>query len=158
MFDADLVLCDGSADWNYANLVTSNYGSPVLTTVNTGGFAVLDMLQCPYTGLAIVLAFVEAANAVGDVLTVIAEECADYDFSTSQPHELTKFDIAAAVKGEILGSEITAALLAAQGGAIFVVKRVSFTKRYIRIDASCTSSDDFGVVYCKATPFPFKVV
>lgn len=153
MFDANLILCDGSADWNYANLHNSNYGSPVLTARNDGGFAVLDILESPYAGLALVLIFTEAANAVDDVLTVIAQECDDYDFSSSQPHELAKFDIAALVSGEILGSEITAAKI-----PVFVIRRVSVTRRYLRIDADCTSADDFGVVYCYATPFPFKTL
>ena len=146
MNDDNLVLADGT-EWTYANLVTSNYGTPTSTTRNDGGFAVLDIGEAPYTGLAIILELTEAGAAADDALTVIVEDCASADFSTSQPHELGKFDIAAATKGVILGNECPAT----------VVMRVTPTRRYLRIDASCNSGDDFGVVYCNVSPFPFKV-
>jgi len=154
MFDDSLKLVDGSADWSYTNLHTNGYGQPVLTTRNDGGFAVLDMGDggSPVSGLSFVMIFTEAAAATSDTLTAIAEECDDYDFSTSKPHELAKFDIAAVSKGVILGSEITAALV-----PIYVIRRVAFTRRYLRISADCAASgDDFGVVYCYVNPFTFK--
>jgi len=153
MFDSNLVLCDGSAVWNYANLVTSNYGTPISTTRNSGGFAVLDIVEAPVTGLAVVLILTQAANAAGDELTTIIEECASENFSSSTPHELGKFDVAATTKGVILGSEVVASTI-----PVVVVMRVTPTRRYLRIDASCTSGDDFGVVYCYATPYAFKVL
>jgi hypothetical protein len=147
-FDENLMLCDGSADWTYANLVSSNYGTPTSTTRNDGGFAVLDMgvanIGCDLRGLAIVLILSEAANASDDALTVIIEESGAVAFG-SDVHELGKFDIAAATKGIILGSECPAT----------VIMRVSMKERYLRIDASCTSSDDFGVVYCYVSPYPY---
>ena len=104
-FDANLVLCDGSADWNFANLVTSNYGSPTSTTRNAGGFAVIDLgatqIGVAVSGMAIVLVLTEAAAAADDALTCIAEESSVLAF-TSDVHELGKFDIAAATKGIIL--------------------------------------------------------
>jgi len=146
-FDANLVLANDDADWTYANLVTSNYGSPVLTTRNAGGFAVIDLLnEGDPKGLAIVLVLTEAGAAADDALTVIIEECDDYDFSTSQPHELGKFDIAAATKGIIVGNEAPAT----------VIRRVYPTRRYLRIDASCVADDDFGTVWCLASPYPTK--
>ena len=42
-FDANLVLADTTADWTYANLVTSDYGTPTSTTRNSGGFVVVDL-------------------------------------------------------------------------------------------------------------------
>jgi hypothetical protein len=148
MFDENMELCDGSADWSYANLVTSDYGSPVSTTRNDGGFAVIDLGEggAPVEGLAIALMLTEAAAANDDALTVIIEDCDDYDFSSSQPHELGKFDIAAATKGVILGSECPNT----------IVMRVTPTRRYLRIDASCVAGDDFGVVKCAISPFPYK--
>jgi hypothetical protein len=148
-FDANLVLCDGSADWSYANLVTSDYGSPTSTTRNSGGFAVIDLLnEGPVSGLAVVLVLADSANAADDALTVIVEDCDDSDFSSSQPHELGKLDIAAATKGVILGSECPAT----------VVYRCTPTRRYIRIDASCNLDDDFGTVYALLSPYPFKTL
>lgn len=145
-FDYNLMLCDGSADWTYANLVSSDYGSPTSTTRNDGGFAVLDIREGPVAGLAVVLICADDANASDDALTLIVEECASADFSSSQPHELTKFDIAAATKGIILGSEMPCT----------VVRRISPIRQYLRVDASCNSGDDFGTCYVLLTPYPFK--
>ena len=154
MFDDNLKLVDGSADWSYTNLHTNAYGQPVLTTRNDGGFAVLDMGVggSPWAGLSIVMIFTEAAAATDDALTAIAEECDDYDFSSSKPHELAKFDIAATTKGVILGSEIASTTI-----PVYVIRRVAFTRRYLRISADCNAAgDDFGVVYCYVDPFTFK--
>jgi len=145
-FDANLVLCDGSAGWTYANLVTSNYGTPTSTTRNSGGFAVIDLLnEGPFGGLAIVLTLTEAGNAADDALTVIVEE-SDVEAFSSDVHELGKFDIAAATKGIILGNEAPAT----------VILRVTPTRRYLRIDASCNADDDFGTVYCNISPHPIN--
>ncbi len=50
-FDANLVLADTTADWTYANLVTSDYGTPVLTSRNAGGFAIIDLASNRITNL-----------------------------------------------------------------------------------------------------------
>jgi hypothetical protein len=150
MFDANLQICDGSADWTYANVVTSDYGSPISTTRNDGGFAVIDLNEAPVGGLAFTLLFTEAANATDDALTVILEECDSADFTSSQPHELGKFDIAAATKGVILGSEVAA--------GTEVILRCAPTRRYVRIDATMNSGDDFGAVYCNIEPFSYKTL
>lgn len=149
-FDADLTLCDGSADWSYANLVTSNYGTPTSTTRNSGGFVVLDMQSYPYSGIDVVLLFIDAANADTDALTVIIQE-SDVEAFSSDVHTLGGFDIAAATTGIILGSEITSTDI-----PVDVHLRITPSRRYLRIDASCTSADDFGTVYCYVTPFPYK--
>jgi len=150
-FDANLVLCDGSVDWTYANVVTSDYGSPTSTTRNDGGFAVLDMgaadIGSAISGLAVVLVFVDSANANDDAATVIVEESGVVGFG-SDVHELGKFDIAAATKGIILGSEVPAT----------VVMRISMKERYLRIDASVATGDDFGTVYALVSPYPYKVL
>lgn len=149
-FDYSLMLCDGSADWSYANVVTSNYGTPTSTTRNAGGFAVIDLgatgIGAAVRGMAVVLILSEAAAATDDALTVIVEQSTTEIFTV--PHELGKFDILAATKGVIIGSECPAT----------VVMRVSPTLRYLRIDASCVAADDFGVVYCLLSPYPYKVL
>jgi hypothetical protein len=150
-FDANLVLCDGSADWSYANLVSSDYGTPTSTTRNDGGFAVIDLgaanIGSAVSGLAVVLVFKDSANASDDAATVIVEESGAVAFG-SDVHELGKFDIAAATKGIILGSEVPAT----------VIMRVVPKERYLRIDASCNSGDDFGTVYALISPYPYKVL
>ena len=148
MFDANLILCDGSADWSFANLNTSNYGTPTSATRNAGGFAVIDLGDgaSPVSGLAVVLILTEAGAAADDALTVIVENSTTVAFTV--PHELGKFDILAATKGVILGSE----------GPATVIMRVTPKLRYLRIDASCVAADDFGTVYCFISPFPFKVL
>ena len=157
-FDANLVLADGT-EWTYANLVTSVYGTPTSTTRNDGGFIVLDMgsanIKSDIRGLAIVLVFTEAANAVGDALTVVAQESEEEAFGDSvyYLHELCKFDIAAVTTGVILGSELTAALTPR-----VVIRRVYITHRYVRLVATCTSADDFGVVYGLISPYPANVL
>ena len=150
-FDANLILANDDADWTYANLVSSDYGSPTSTTRNDGGFAVIDLgaadIGAGVRGLAVVLIFLDSANASDDALTCIVEESGVEDFS-SDVHELGKFDIAAATKGVILGSEIPAT----------VIMRVSPRERYLRIDASCNSGDDFGTVWALLSPYPYKVL
>jgi hypothetical protein len=147
-FDANLVLVDGSADWSYANLVTSSYGTPTSTTRNDGGFAVIDLgsthIGASWKGIAAVLVLTEAADATSDALTCTIEESTSEGFTV--PHELAKFDIAAATMGVILGSEVPAT----------VIRRVSPTLRYIRCKATVPSGDDFNTVYCLLSPYPFE--
>ncbi len=150
-FDANLVLANLDADWSFANLVSSDYGSPTSVTRNAGGFAVLDLgsanIGGDLRGLAVVLALTEAAIASDDALTVIIEESGVVGFG-SDVHELGKMDIAAVTKGIILGSETPAV----------VIMRVSIRERYLRIDASCVSGDDFGAVWCLLSPYPYKLL
>ena len=149
-FDANLVLANSDADWTFANLNTSNYGTPTSTTRNAGGFAVLDLgstgIGAAARGIAVVLIFMDSAAAADDALTCIVEESTTEAFTV--PHELAKFDILAATKGVIIGSEIPAV----------VIRRVSPTLRYLRIDASCVAADNFGTVWALLTPYPFKVL
>lgn len=150
-FDANLVLANDDADWTYGNLVTSDYGSPTSTTRNDGGFAVIDLgyadIGADYRGIAVVLIFLDSANASDDALVVVVQESGVEAFS-SDVHVLCEVDIAAATQGTILGSEIPAT----------VVRRVSPLERYIRIDASCASGDDFGTVWALLTPYPHRVL
>ena len=147
-FDANLTLVDGSADWTYANLVSSDYGTPVSTTRNAGGFAVIDLLQAgasPGVGLTVVLILSEEAAATDDALTVSVQQCASAAFG-SAVSTLAGFDIAAATTGVIVGSETPCT----------VMRRVAPTMQYIRVDASCVSGDDFGVGYCFIIPWGYN--
>ena len=150
-FDYSLMLCDGSADWTYANIVSSNYGSPTSATRNAGGLAVIDLgaadIGSAISGIAVVLILTEAGAAADDALTVIVEESGVVGFG-SDFHELGKFDIAAATKGIILGNEAPAT----------VIMRVTPRERYLRIDASMVADDDFKTVWCMLSPYPFKVL
>jgi hypothetical protein len=151
MFDANLILANDDADWTYASLVSSDYGTPTSTTRNDGGFAVIDLgvaeIGSDYRGLACVLIFLDSANANDDALTCILQESSAVAFG-SDVSNLIEFDIAAATQGVILGSELPCT----------VVKRFVATKRYLRIDASCNSGDDFGTVWAMITPHAYKVL
>jgi hypothetical protein len=150
VFDANLVLADDTADWTYANLVSSGYGTPTSTTKNAGGFAVIDLgaanIGAAIRGLAAVLVLTEAANDAGDELTAIIEESTTAVFTVA--HELAKFDILAATKGIILGSEAPCT----------VIRRISPTLRYVRLKAVNTASDDFKTCWCMLSPYPYKVL
>lgn len=135
-FDANLILASDAADWTKANLVDQDYGTPTSLTRNDGGFAVLDIRKSGIHPLTIVLVLTETATS-DDALTVIIEESGVVGFG-SDVHELGKFDIAAANKGVILGSEAPAT----------VVRNVVVSKQFLRIDASCVTGDDFGTVWC----------
>ena len=146
-FDANLVLVDGSVTWSFANINTSNYGTPTSTTRNAGGFAVIDMggagVPSDMRGLAVVLIMPSTVTAT-DELTLIVEESTTEAFTV--PHELAKFDILAATKGVILGSEAPAT----------VIRRIVSTLRYLRVDASITAADDFGLCQVLLSPYPYK--
>lgn len=154
-FDANLVLADGT-EWTKSNL--DSYGTPVSLTRNDGGFVVLDLgsadIGSAISGLAIVLVFTEASGGT-DQLTVIAEESEEVAFGdvSDNLHLLCEFDILAATRGLIIGSELTAALTPRT-----VIRRVNPVHRYIRIKASCTAADDLGIVYGLVSPYPYRVL
>lgn len=148
VFDANLILANDAAAWSFANLNTSDYGTPVSTTRNAGGFAIIDLgsanIGSAVKGLAVVLVLTAAAADATDALTCIIEESGSATFA-SDIHELGKFDIAAATKGVILGSEVPAT----------VVMRCAFKERYVRVDASVTAGDNFGTVWAMLSPYPY---
>lgn len=160
-FDANLVLCDLTADWSHVNLVTSNtYGTPTSTTRNDGGFVVLDMgsakIGTAVSGLAVVLVFTEAAADDADELYATIEESTEATFGSGTVHELGELDIAAAARGRILGSEVTSAKVAI---GVVVVRRFVMERRYLRLKAITTNvADDFGKVWALVSPYPFRVL
>ena len=147
-FDANLVLCDGSADWTYANIVTSDYGTPVSTTRNAGGFVILDLLALGGTGaqgVAIVLILDDTLAGDTDALTLLAQSSDSSTFA-SGIHTLAQFDLAAATTGIIVGTECPCT----------VIRRVATVDRYLRVDASVTSGDDFKTGYVFVSPWAFN--
>lgn len=147
-YDENLVLADDTADWTYANLVSSDYGTPVSTTRNAGGFVVLDLLSAfpsPPKGLSVVLILTEEAAASDDALTVLVQQSASSTFASGISN-LAAFDLAAANPGIIVGSETPCS----------VIRRVAPTMRYLRIDASCVSGDDFKTCHCFLVPWGYR--
>lgn len=146
VFDANLVLCDGSTDWTAANLVT--YGTPTSTT-RSGGFAVVDLLALSGTGakgMAAIFICDEAANATDDALTLTIEASDQEDF-TSELETMCSFAVdGASGAGVIDGDEVPCT----------IVRRFQTMRRYIRAKASAVTSDDFHTCYVLLAPWPFE--
>ena len=146
MFDSDLILLDGSIDLN-----ASTDTAPSSTTRDAAtGAAVIDLGDggTPASGLVAVLMCPDDANGVTDTLTAFIE-ASDVAAFSSDVHEMGKFDVAAATKGVILGSEVPCNPMV----------RFATDKRYVRLNATVgTSPDDFGEVKCYLIPNAFKVL
>ena len=146
MFDADLVLVDGTI-----NLTSSTDDPAESTTVDeiTGG-AVIDLGESGVCGLAAVL-IMPTAGATGATLDGFIEvsDTEDMTAATCGVFEVGKFGIASATKGRILAAEVPAT----------VILRFATDKRYVRANLTVASgSDNFYKVKCYLTPFPFKVL
>ena len=149
-FDANLVLADDTAEWTFANLVTSDYGTPTSTTRNAGGFAIIDLLALSTTaakGLAAILIIDEAGAAADDALTLLLQVSDSATFA-SGVQTLANFEVAAATHGIILGNECPCT----------VIRRFATNKRYIRVDASCVAGDNFHTCHVMLAPWPFNVL
>ena len=149
-FDANLVLADTTADWTFANLVTSNYGTPTSLTRNAGGFVVVDLLDLsttPADGLACIFVADEAGAAADDALTLVLQGCDAVAFGSSVQN-LAQFDILGATAGIILGSEAPCT----------VIRRFSTRLRYIRVDASCVAADNFHTCQVLLAHYPFHTL
>jgi len=146
-FDANLVLCDGSADWTYANINTSDYGTPISTTRNAGGFVVLDLLALGgigSLGVSIVLILDDTLAGDTDALTLLAQS-SDAEAFGSGVHTLAQFDLASATTGIIVGTECPCT----------VIRRITTVDRYLRVDASVTTGDDFKTGYVFVQPWAY---
>ncbi len=149
-FDANLVLADTTADWTFANLVTSDYGSPTSTTRNAGGFVVVDLLALSTTsakGMSCIFVADEAGAAADDALTLVLQASDSATFA-SGVQTLANFEVAGATHGVILGNETP----------VTVVRRFATRLRYIRVDASCVSGDDFKTCQVLLAPWPFHTL
>ncbi|KKK83040.1 hypothetical protein LCGC14_2797370 [marine sediment metagenome] len=144
MFDSLLMLLDGTID------LAPSTDTAATSTTRSGatGAAVIDLGTggTPASGLSCVL-ILPAASADEDILTAFLEVSSVVAFG-SDVSEMGKFDIAAATKGVILGSETPAV----------VILRFSTDKRYVRFNGTVTASDDFKAVKCFLTPSAFKVI
>jgi len=149
-FDANLVLADTTADWTYASLVTSNYGTPTSADRNAGGLVVVDLKALsttPVTGLACILFIDEAGAATDDALTVLLQAC-DLEAFSAGVQTLANFEVGAVTHGVILGNECPCT----------VVRRFSTNLRYIRVDASCADADNFHTCQVMLAPWPFHTM
>ena len=152
-FDANLVLCDGSYDWSYANLVTAGYGHPHSTT-RVGGFVVVDMLALSTTaakGMTCVFLADQAGAAATDALTLVLQGSNDVDFvadATNPVRTLATFDIGGVGAGIILGNETPCT----------VVRRFSTTLRYLRAYATCVAEDNFYTCYVMLDNWSFNIL
>ena len=144
MFDYDLRLIDGTVDYNAAN-----DDAPTSTTRDAAtGAAVIDLGEggTPASGLSAVLIIPDDANGDTDTLTAFLEVSSVVGFG-SDVSEVGKFDIAAATKGIILGSEVPCVS----------ILRFATDKRYVRVNGTVgTAPDDFGEVKAYLAPYEFK--
>lgn len=148
-FDANLVLANDDGEWTYANLVTSDHGTPVLATSrNAGGFIIIDLLNgTPAKGMAAVLIIDQAGAEIDDALTVVLQ-ASDSDTFGSGIQTLANFEVAGVGHGIILGNECPCT----------IIRRFATQKRYVRIDASCADGDNFHTVWCLLAPWPFYIL
>ncbi|KKL94578.1 hypothetical protein LCGC14_1863270 [marine sediment metagenome] len=144
MFDDNLELLDGSIDYAPA----TDAAPTSLTRDAATGAAVIDLGTggTPASGLSCVL-ILPAANADADILTAVLEVSSAVAFG-SDVSEVGKFDLAAATKGIILGSETPCV----------VVLRFATDKRYVRLNGTVTASDDFKAAKCYLTPYAFTIL
>ena len=144
MFDDLLELLDGSVD-----LSDSTHTAPTSVTRDAAtGAVVIDLGETGVHGLAAVLICADDVVQDADTLTAFIEVSDVLAFS-SDVHEMGKFDVAAANKGVILGSETP---------CVSII-RFATKKRYVRLNATVgTSPDDFLTVKCFLTPHAFGVL
>ena len=152
-FDANLVLCDGSYDWSYANIVTAGYGHPHSTTA-VGGFVAIDILGFSTTaakGMAAVFLADQAGLLTTDRLTLVIQGSGDVDFvadSANPVHTLCTFDIGGVTAGVILGNETPCT----------VVRRFNTRLRYIRAYAQVDVDANFYTCYVMLSPYPVETM
>ena len=147
MFDADMILLDGSVD------LAPGTDAPAESTtrLDLTGAAVIDLGAggTPAGGLSAVL-ILPTADEDSDTLTAFLEVSDEVAFGDSALYlqEVCKFSILATTKGEIADTEPPAV----------VIRRFSTTKRYVRLNATVTTGGDFKAVKCYLTPYAFNVL
>lgn len=141
--DSLLELVDGSVAYTAAT------DTPATSTTRDAatGAAVIDL--GPGTGmkgLVAVLYMPDDADGATDTLTAFIEVSSVVNFA-SDVSEVGKFDVAAATKGVIVGSEMpTTAML-----------KFMTDKRYVRLNGTVGASpDSFGNVRCWLNPHAYK--
>ncbi len=147
MFDADMILLDGSVD------LTPSTDTPAVSTtrLDATGAAVIDLGAggTPASGLSCVIILPDA-DEDSDTLTAFLEVSDEVAFGDSVLYlqEVAKFSILATTKGEIADTEPPAV----------VVRRFITDKRYVRLNATVTTGGDFKAVKCYLTPYAFTVL
>ena len=144
VFDANLVLADDTLDWDYENLNTQDYGTPTSTTKNSGGFVILDIKETAAKGMSVIFFADQAGVGTDDALTLLLQ-ASDSPTFASGIQTLCNFEVAGVSHGVILGNETPCT----------VIRRFHTNKRYLRVDASCTTSDDFYTCWVVLAPWPF---
>ena len=155
MFDADLILIDGSVDCDDGD-APSHVAAVATGRVSASGAAVIDLGEggTPAGGLSAVL-FMPALTSSTDYLTATIEVCDEVGFAGSTYYALTAvvFNIAGVTDGRILASEVTAAQV--------VIGRFATDKRYVRavVDPQAVGSvGNMGAIKIYLTPNAFKVL
>ena len=139
-FDANLILVDGTIDMD-----TGTDTAPSSTTRDdTTGAAIIEINETGKDGLTAVLIIPDGAEDIETLIGFI--EVSDEDDFASDVHEMGKFDVAAASKGVILGSELPCTAFL----------KFATDKKYVR--ANITVNEDFGKVKCYLSPYPFKTL
>lgn len=146
-FDANLILAaaDGDAyEWDYACL--NSHGTPTLTTINDGGFTVLDIKETGAKGMVAILIIADTATGnVNGELVVQLQASDDSAFGGADTQTLAHFEVAGATHGHITAAETPCV----------VMRRFATEKRYVRIDAESVSGDNYKTVWCLLSPYPF---
>jgi len=144
MFDELLKLVNGTVAWTKANL--DSYGVPTSTTVNAGGFDVIDLGKTGAQGISVVAIFPTAATANGTkYLELTIEACDDAAFPSAIKELLT------------FGGATIRRIIPSETPAVFI-GRVSTTLRYIRAKAVGQAGCDFKLAQVLLTPYAFNVL
>lgn len=151
-FDANLVLAaanTGTYDWTIANLA---YGTPTSTTINTGGFVVIDLKAIStMRSMAAILICTESVTTADELtLTIESSDATTFTHAsgTVDVRTLATFDIGGNTLGIIEGDECPCT----------VVRRFECTQRYIRAHAVVSAGDDFGACWVLLAPWPFHTL
>lgn len=152
MFDANLILIDGTVDVD-SDTAASFVAATSTTRAAATGAAVIDIGAggTPANGLSVVL-IIPALTTSTDYLTATVQASDAVAFG-SDVHEVAKFDVAAVTLGRILSSECTAGLV--------VIQKFDTAKRYIRAvitPTKGTGDGSFSYVKIYLTPYAFRVL
>ena len=154
MFDANLILLDGTVDIDDAVAASHVPAISASSRPAASGAIVLDIKETGVNGISAVLIMPTLTSSTDYVIALIeVSDSEDMTGAADDVHEVGKFDIAAVTKGRILASECTA-------GAVAIL-RFATDKRYIRLNIAPTvgtSAGNMGAIKCYLAPFAFKVL
>ncbi len=156
MFDADLILIDGTVDCDDGTAAT-HVAATTTSRVSASGAVVIDLGAggTPAGGLSVVL-FIPALTSSTDYLTATIQASDEVAMagSTYYPLTMVMFNIAAVTDGRILASECTTAQV--------VIARFSTPLRYVRatVDPQVgdTNAGNMGAIKIYLTPNAFNIL